>query len=84
MVEGGGEIGAAFAKEGLFDRVAVDCAPLLIGGHQALGPLGGEGFTPLSAVPRLASLEVERRGEDVILMGFRNECLPDLFASVEG
>ncbi|MEM7353092.1 MAG: bifunctional diaminohydroxyphosphoribosylaminopyrimidine deaminase/5-amino-6-(5-phosphoribosylamino)uracil reductase RibD [Acidobacteriota bacterium] len=82
LVEGGGTVAAAFAQAGLFDRVAVNCAPLLIGGEAALGPLGGAGFTPLSAAPRLADLQVGRRGEDLILSGFRQECLPDLYASV--
>lgn len=82
LVEGGGTVAASFARAGLFDRVAVDVAPLLIGGETAPGPLRGGGFTPLATAPRLADLRVERRGEDVILVGFRDRCLQDLFASV--
>jgi len=84
LVEGGAQVASAFAEAGLFDRVAVDLAPLLIGGVDALGALGGNGFSPLADVPRLADLRVERRGGDVILKGFREQCLPDLYASVAG
>lgn len=82
LVEGGAEIAGAFVGAGLFDRVAVDCAPLLIGGGKAPGPLGGAGSLNLDVAPRLDRLRVERRGEDVILSGFRDRCLPDLYASV--
>ncbi|MCP4661357.1 MAG: bifunctional diaminohydroxyphosphoribosylaminopyrimidine deaminase/5-amino-6-(5-phosphoribosylamino)uracil reductase RibD [bacterium] len=84
LVEGGAQVAAAFAEAGLFDRVMVDLAPLLIAGDQAPGALGGRGFSPLCNAPRLADLRVERRGGDVILKGFRDRCLPDLYANVEG
>lgn len=82
LVEGGSGVAAAFAQARLFDRVGVDLAPLLIGGEKAPGPLGGSGFAALDEAPRLADLELERRGGDVILTGFRAPCLPDLYASV--
>ncbi len=81
LVEGGATVAAAFVGAGLYDRVAVDCAPLLLGGDQARGPLGGEGFR-LAAAPRLDRLRVARRGEDVILSGFRDRCLTDLYAKI--
>ncbi len=81
LVEGGATVAAAFVGAGLYDRIAVDCAPLLLGGERARGPLGGAGFR-LDAAPRLARLEVARRGGDVILSGFGESCLPDLYASV--
>ena len=83
LVEGGAGVASAFAEAGLFDRVAVDCAPMLIGGATAPGPLGGAGFTPLAEAPRLAGVRLERRGEDVILTGFRSRCLQDLYESVD-
>lgn len=83
LVEGGGTVAAAFAEAGLFDRVAVDCAPLLLGGEGALGPLGGSGFQ-LAAAPRLAGLHVAKRGDDRIISGFREICLADLYASLGG
>ncbi len=83
LVEGGATVAAAFVTSGLFDRVAVDCAPMLLGGEGARGPLGGAGFR-LGAAPRLSDLHVARRGGDVILSGFEERCLPELYASVTG
>jgi diaminohydroxyphosphoribosylaminopyrimidine deaminase/5-amino-6-(5-phosphoribosylamino)uracil reductase len=82
LVEGGGEVHASFAAAGLFDRVGVDCAPLLIGGRSAPGPLGGEGFPTLAGAARLESLEVRRRGGDLILTGYRKGCSQELLSSV--
>ncbi len=81
LVEGGATVAAAFVAAGLYDRVAVDCAPMLLGGERARGPLGGAGFR-LAAAPRLQGLTAGRRGGDLILSGFREGCLPDLYASV--
>lgn len=82
LVEGGAEIAAAFGDRLLFDQVAVLCAPLLIGGREAKGPLGGAGFAPLAAAPRLTGTKVEKKGVDAVLTAFRASCLPDLYASV--
>ena len=49
LVEGGGEVLASFVASGCYDRVMVDCAPLLIGGKGAPGPLAGEGFADLAS-----------------------------------
>ena len=84
LVEGGGEVAAAFIQADLFDRIAVCCAPLLIAGRAAPGPLGGDGFSPLAAAPRLADFESSRKGPDFILQAFRKACLPALSASVGG
>jgi diaminohydroxyphosphoribosylaminopyrimidine deaminase / 5-amino-6-(5-phosphoribosylamino)uracil reductase len=78
LVEGGGEIHASFVESGCFDRVLVDCAPLLLGGRTAPGPLGGAGFAALSAAARLDDLTARTRGGDLILTGYRNGCLPEL------
>lgn len=83
LVEGGSRVAGAFLTAGLFDRVAVDCAPALLGGDDAPGPLGGAGIAHLSAAPRLDRLRVRRRGGDLILTGLREGCLPDLLRSVD-
>jgi len=41
------------------------------------------GHTAADVRQALAGLDVERHGEDVILRGYRERCLPDLYASVE-
>ncbi|MXZ37189.1 MAG: bifunctional diaminohydroxyphosphoribosylaminopyrimidine deaminase/5-amino-6-(5-phosphoribosylamino)uracil reductase RibD [Holophagales bacterium] len=84
LVEGGGEVLAAFSGSRLWDRAAVCCAPVLIGGAAAPGPLGGEGPRRLADALRLDELRVSRRGPDVILLGYRQGCLPELSRSVGG
>ena len=84
LVEGGGEVLAAFSASGLWDRAAVCCAPVLIGGAAAPGPLGGDGPERLADAWRLDELRVRRRGPDVILVGYRQGCLPELSRSVAG
>jgi diaminohydroxyphosphoribosylaminopyrimidine deaminase/5-amino-6-(5-phosphoribosylamino)uracil reductase len=78
LVEGGGEVLASFVASGMYDRVAVDCAPLLIGGRAAPGPLGGGGAAALAGAPRLDHLEVQRRGGDLVIDGLRQGCLERL------
>lgn len=82
LVEGGAGILGAFVADGTFDRVAVCCAPLLIGGELAPGPVGGRGFEILDQAPRLTPFTHESRGPDVVLTSFRDRCLRDLSKSV--
>jgi diaminohydroxyphosphoribosylaminopyrimidine deaminase/5-amino-6-(5-phosphoribosylamino)uracil reductase len=83
LVEGGGEILAAFLEAGAFDRVAVCCAPILIGGDRAPSPVGGRGIETLAEAPRLEGVKVERQGGDLLVTGYREGCLQDLLQSVE-
>ena len=78
LVEGGGEVAQAFLAEDLCDRVEVCCAPVLIGGEKAPGPLRGEGFHVLAGAPRLESLRTGRRGPDVVISGLRGGRVGDL------
>jgi diaminohydroxyphosphoribosylaminopyrimidine deaminase/5-amino-6-(5-phosphoribosylamino)uracil reductase len=82
LVEGGAEVLASFAASGLYDRVAVSCAPLLLGGRRAPGPLGGEGAPSLAGAPRLDRLVAARRGPDVIVSGLRQGCIDELLEQV--
>jgi diaminohydroxyphosphoribosylaminopyrimidine deaminase/5-amino-6-(5-phosphoribosylamino)uracil reductase len=83
LVEGGAGVAGAFVAAGAFDRVAVDCAPLLVGGDGASGPLGGAGAGTLAGAPRLERLATHRRGGDLIITGLRQRCLPDLLRSLD-
>lgn len=84
LVEGGAEVLGSFAAADSFDRVAVCCAPLLIGGAASPGPVGGQGFPILGQAPRLGQFTHRLHGPDVVLTGFRESCLLDLYASVAG
>jgi len=84
LVEGGGEVLASFVQSGLYDRVGIDCAPLLLGGQAAPGPLGGEGFLTLASAARLEDLTARRHGGDLLLSGYRKGSLEELLARVLG
>ncbi len=67
LVEGGAMVHGAFLSAGLVDRVTVYVAPLLIGGADAPGPVGGVGVSRLSEAIHPAALRIERLGDDVKL-----------------
>jgi diaminohydroxyphosphoribosylaminopyrimidine deaminase / 5-amino-6-(5-phosphoribosylamino)uracil reductase len=84
LVEGGAEVLASFAASSLYDRVAAVCAPLLIGGREAPGPLGGAGAATLAEAPRLDHLQVLRRDSDVVVEALRQGLLEQLLARLLG
>jgi len=84
LVEGGSEALASFVDSGFYDRIMVDCAPLLIGGKGAPGPLGGGGIAVLDSAARLEKFEARRRGSDLLLVGYRQGCLERLMEAVSG
>jgi diaminohydroxyphosphoribosylaminopyrimidine deaminase/5-amino-6-(5-phosphoribosylamino)uracil reductase len=66
LVEGGGETHAAFVEAGMVDRVALFVAPLLLGGRDATGVIGGAG-RDLKAALRLDRLAVTPLGDDLLI-----------------
>jgi diaminohydroxyphosphoribosylaminopyrimidine deaminase/5-amino-6-(5-phosphoribosylamino)uracil reductase len=84
LVEGGAEVLASFAASGLYDRVAAVCAPLIIGGRNAPGPLAGAGAATLAEAPRLDHLHALRRGGDHIVEALRQGLLEQLLARLQG
>jgi diaminohydroxyphosphoribosylaminopyrimidine deaminase / 5-amino-6-(5-phosphoribosylamino)uracil reductase len=64
MVEGGGEAIAAFVEAGLFDKLYLFYAPLIIGGNRAKPAFGGEGAKTLASARRLRVESVQQTGED--------------------
>ncbi len=80
LIEGGGELAAAFFDAGLWDRVATFTAPVLVGGAGAPGPLGGRGVARLAQAGRLERVVRRRVGGDLLTTGIRAECLRDLSA----
>jgi diaminohydroxyphosphoribosylaminopyrimidine deaminase/5-amino-6-(5-phosphoribosylamino)uracil reductase len=81
LVEGGGEVLAAFVEAGLFERVEAVVAPLLVGGRAAPSPLGGLGPERLASALRLDPLRLARRGEDLLLSAFRSGLLSEVQAA---
>jgi diaminohydroxyphosphoribosylaminopyrimidine deaminase / 5-amino-6-(5-phosphoribosylamino)uracil reductase len=68
MVEGGAETLWSFFRAGLVDRVAVFFAPRILGGSQAPGGVGGEGFS-LERAPCLRNVRTEGLGKDLLVTG---------------
>jgi diaminohydroxyphosphoribosylaminopyrimidine deaminase / 5-amino-6-(5-phosphoribosylamino)uracil reductase len=66
LIEGGGEIHAAFLDTNLVDRVAIYVAPLLVGGRGATPVVGGAGRELKNAV-RLGPLSVTALGDDLLI-----------------
>lgn len=65
LVEGGSELLGAFLAERLVDRVWAFVAPLIIGGREAAGPVGGPGVAKLSQALRLCGLQLEMLDGDL-------------------
>ncbi|TMB85891.1 MAG: bifunctional diaminohydroxyphosphoribosylaminopyrimidine deaminase/5-amino-6-(5-phosphoribosylamino)uracil reductase RibD, partial [Chloroflexi bacterium] len=70
LVEGGSEVHASFFAHGLVDKVHAYIAPRLIGGRQALGPLGGAGVERLTEAVSLRELDATRLGTDLLITGY--------------
>lgn len=68
LVEGGPATLWEFFRARQVDRVAVFVAPRILGGRDAPGGVGGEGF-PLGGTPRLEETVLERLGEDLLVTG---------------
>jgi diaminohydroxyphosphoribosylaminopyrimidine deaminase/5-amino-6-(5-phosphoribosylamino)uracil reductase len=83
LVEGGREVATAFFEAGLYDRVEVAAAGLLLGGGLSPGPLGGAGL-PLAGAPRIGPLSARKAGGDVVMTGWNGECLRELSTKLAG
>jgi diaminohydroxyphosphoribosylaminopyrimidine deaminase/5-amino-6-(5-phosphoribosylamino)uracil reductase len=68
LLEGGGELNAAFVDAGLVDRVVLFVAPALLGGRSALTPVEGAGRALKEAI-RLTGVACRRLGDDVVIEG---------------
>ena len=66
LVEGGGEVHAAFLDAGLVDRVAMFVAPLLVGGRHATPVVGGAG-RELKSAAKLGGFAVTALGDDLLI-----------------
>lgn len=67
LVEGGGEVNAAFLEAGLAQRVAFFYSPKILGGRDARRGVSGEGAKRLADLIELREVEWRRVGEDLWL-----------------
>jgi len=68
LVEGGGQLSGALVEAGLVDAVLIFVAPRLIGGDEALGPLGGRGVARLADALQLRIDRAVPSGDDWMLL----------------
>lgn len=69
LVEGGSETAAEALRRKAVHEVCVFVAPLLMGGRDSLGAIGGGGPKRLADSLRLLEMRVERSGEDLFVRG---------------
>ena len=70
LVEGGGATIGALFDLNLVDRVVAFVAPVIIGGNEAISPVGGMGIARMEEALRLRDTEVRRFGGDVAIIGY--------------
>ena len=70
LVEGGGAVLGALFDLRLVDKVVAFVAPVIIGGSEAVSPVGGVGIAGMEEALRLRDVEVRRFGEDVAIIGY--------------
>jgi diaminohydroxyphosphoribosylaminopyrimidine deaminase/5-amino-6-(5-phosphoribosylamino)uracil reductase len=69
LVEGGAGVNASILQAGLVDKVILFVAPILIGGRDAPGLIGGEGIRRLQNAFRMQNLQVSQLGNDIMIEG---------------
>ena len=73
LVEGGGGVAGAFVDAGLVNKVTFFVAPVIIGGREALGAVGGAGVERMADALRLKDVEINQHGSDVEITGYPTE-----------
>jgi diaminohydroxyphosphoribosylaminopyrimidine deaminase/5-amino-6-(5-phosphoribosylamino)uracil reductase len=69
LVEGGGEMNAAMLKAKLVDHVRLYVAPMLLGGRNAKGVIGGKSPARLAQALKLRNVHTRLVGGDVVVEG---------------
>ncbi|MDP3229185.1 MAG: dihydrofolate reductase family protein, partial [Acidovorax sp.] len=70
LVEGGAETLGAFFDQRLVDKFYFFYAPKFLGGQDAPGVLGGQGFNHLKDAPQAKGLTLSRLGPDILISGY--------------
>jgi diaminohydroxyphosphoribosylaminopyrimidine deaminase/5-amino-6-(5-phosphoribosylamino)uracil reductase len=70
LVEGGAEIYGSFLQERQVDKLVLFIAPLLIGGKEAKGMIGGAGAGLITEAFRLQNLKTTRIGGDILVEAY--------------
>lgn len=70
LIEGGAEVNASALDAGLVDKILVFVAPILIGGRNAPGPVGGNGAFRLAQALKIKNMTASPVGGDWLLEGY--------------
>jgi len=70
LLEGGGLLNASALKENVVDKALLFIAPIIIGGENAPGFIGGKGFKKLKDAARLKKVEAKKIGDDFMIEGY--------------
>lgn len=70
LLEGGSELNASAIKEKIVDKVFCFYSPILVGGRDAKGFIGGEGVDRIQDAERVDVREVKRIGKDLLVIGY--------------
>ena len=70
LVEGGSEVAGSFCDERLVDKLTFIAAPIVIGGREAPGAIGGAGAVSLSEALNISDISVEKLGDDMEITGY--------------
>ena len=73
MLEGGADLAFSMARAGLVDELWQFMAPMLIGGKNAPGFIGGQGFARLGGALRFSAPHVYRLDDDLLLVARKEE-----------
>jgi diaminohydroxyphosphoribosylaminopyrimidine deaminase / 5-amino-6-(5-phosphoribosylamino)uracil reductase len=67
VIEGGATLAWSFLRDGAVDRIVQYVAPMVLGGSDATGVVGGSGFAPIDRALALTFHRVDRLGPDLRL-----------------
>ena len=67
LIEADSETATSFLEADLFDKVSFFIAPVIVGDHEAIAVVGGNGVNKVIEAIRLKDVEVNRIGEDLII-----------------
>ena len=70
LLEGGAETAASAFEAGIVDKIRFYMAPILIGGKDAPGAIGGTGAALIPEAVQLENIRTERSGVDLVVEGY--------------
>lgn len=73
LIEGGAFTHAKALESGIVDKVYAFVAPMIIGGVQALGPIGGNGVEALTLATRLHHVRYRQFDDNILIEGMIKE-----------